>query len=99
MFCGALNDHAVMFQFLPTAAQTTNVTIRWLVNGAASDSQVDIDRMVWLWDVTTIQDKTIIERNAAGVRSRAYVPGPYTKLESMPSRLVSRYLEELAGAK
>jgi Rieske 2Fe-2S family protein len=97
IYLGALNDHAVMFQFLPISAERTDVTITWLVDGAASEAEVDVDRMVWLWDVTTIQDKRLIEQNAAGIRSRSYSPGPYTELEGMPARLVKRYLGELAA--
>jgi Rieske 2Fe-2S family protein len=80
IFLAALSDHAVMFRFSPQNAE---------------ESQVDIDRMTWLWDVTTKQDKVLIERNTAGIRSRSYVPGPYSKLESLPARFVSRYLAEL----
>jgi phenylpropionate dioxygenase-like ring-hydroxylating dioxygenase large terminal subunit len=98
IFFAALNDHAVMFQFMPVAADQTSVTLSWLVDGSASDAEVDVERMIWLWDVTTIQDKRLIERNAAGIRSCAYQPGPYTELESMPARLVQRYLSELASA-
>jgi phenylpropionate dioxygenase-like ring-hydroxylating dioxygenase large terminal subunit len=98
IFFAALNDHAVMFQFSPVSASQTDVTITWLVNGSASDAEVDVQRMIWLWDVTTIQDKRLIERNAAGIRSHSYVPGPYTELESMPARLVGRYLSELDSA-
>jgi phenylpropionate dioxygenase-like ring-hydroxylating dioxygenase large terminal subunit len=98
IFFVALNDHAVMFQFMPVAAEQTGVTLSWLVDGSASDAEVDVERMIWLWDVTTTQDKRLIERNAAGVRSCAYQPGPYTQLESMPARLVQRYLSELATA-
>jgi Rieske 2Fe-2S family protein len=98
IFFGAFNDHAVMFQFMPIAAEQTGVTLSWLVDGSASDAEVDVQRMIWLWDVTTTQDKRLIERNAAGVRSCAYQPGPYTQLESMPARLVQRYLSELASA-
>jgi phenylpropionate dioxygenase-like ring-hydroxylating dioxygenase large terminal subunit len=96
IFVAALNDHAVMFQFSPVSADHTDVTLTWLVDGSASAADVDVDRMIWLWDVTTIQDKRLIERNAAGIRSRSYSPGPYTELESMPARLVGRYLSELA---
>jgi Rieske 2Fe-2S family protein len=90
-----LNDHAVLFQFLPRAAQLTDVTVSWLVDGAAPPESVDIERMVWLWDVTTVQDKMIVEANAAGVRSRAYEPGPYTKLEQWGVPLTTQYIEEL----
>ncbi|HEX4151798.1 MAG TPA: aromatic ring-hydroxylating dioxygenase subunit alpha [Steroidobacteraceae bacterium] len=97
IYFGALNDHAVMFQFLPVSVDLTQVTISWLVEGAAGDAEIDVERMIWLWDVTTIQDQQLIERNAEGIRSRSYLPGPYSELESMPSRLVQRYLSELAA--
>jgi phenylpropionate dioxygenase-like ring-hydroxylating dioxygenase large terminal subunit len=95
VYLSALNDHAVMFQFLPTGAETTDVLVSWLVSASAADTEIDVERMVWLWDRTTIQDKTIIERNAAGVRSRSYVPGPYSTLETLPVRFVNRYVSEL----
>jgi len=90
----ALNDHAILFQFLPLAAESTDVVITWLVDAAARDVDIDIERMVWLWDVTTVQDKRLIERNAAGVRSRSYTPGPYSKLESNTAEFVNHYLQE-----
>lgn len=89
-----LNDHAVMLQFLPTGAQSTDVVITWLVNAAAADSEIDVERMTWLWDVTTVQDKRLIERNAAGVRSQSYSPGPYSKLENRTAEFIERYLRE-----
>ena len=97
IFMAALNDHAVMFQFSPMAAEQTRVDVSWLVAASADDSKVDVARMTWLWDVTTAQDKALIERNAAGIRSLAYVPGPYSKLESLPARFVARYLSELSS--
>jgi len=94
----ALNDYAVMFQFLPNGPQKTEVTLTWLVDGKSAETEVDMDRMTWLWDVTTKQDKHIIEDNAAGVRSMAYVPGPYSMLEPWPSGFVARYLRELSAS-
>jgi Rieske 2Fe-2S family protein len=93
-----LNDHAVFFQFFPTGPDSTDVILTWLVDGASSDSQVDVERMIWLWDVTTLQDKVIIERNAAGVRSRAYTPGPYSKLEDWTVRFIDQYLNGMKQA-
>jgi phenylpropionate dioxygenase-like ring-hydroxylating dioxygenase large terminal subunit len=98
VFFAALNDHAVMFRFSPIAAELTDVEITWLASGDADSAQIDVERMIWLWDVTTRQDKALIERNAAGIRSRSYAPGPYTTLEVLPARFVARYLAELDGA-
>lgn len=95
VYVQATNDFIRMIQFLPTAAEKTDVIITWLVEGSSTDEQVDIDRMIWLWDVTTVQDKQIIERNAAGVRSAAYQPGPYSTLEQWTSSFVARYLRGL----
>jgi Rieske 2Fe-2S family protein len=92
-----LNDHALLFQFLPRGPEGTDVSITWLVDGSAKDADVDVERMVWLWDTTTRQDKKIVELNAAGVRSSAYVPGPYSKLEEGTARLVSDYLSQMAA--
>src|SRR5690606_27492109 len=81
VYIQALNDFIRMIQFLPTSAEHTDVVITWLVEGSSTDEQVDTDRMTWLWDVTTRQDKEIVERNAVGVRSAVYQPGPYSMLE------------------
>jgi phenylpropionate dioxygenase-like ring-hydroxylating dioxygenase large terminal subunit len=91
------NDHAILFQFLPVEAEHTDVIINWLVDGRAKESDVDIDRMVWLWDVTTVQDKALVELNAAGVRSRSYVPGPYSLLEPGANNIVRDYLKGLSS--
>jgi phenylpropionate dioxygenase-like ring-hydroxylating dioxygenase large terminal subunit len=90
----ALNDHGMMFQITPTGVGDTEVVLTWLVDGATSDAEIDVPRMIWLWDVTTSQDKALIERNAAGVRSRSYVPGPYSTVERVTAQFVKRYLME-----
>jgi len=95
IFLAALNDHAVMVRFLPAAADETRLELTWLVNSSARESQVDLERMTRVWDMTVLQDKELVERNAAGIRSRAYTPGPFSELESKSARFVSRYLGEL----
>lgn len=78
----AYNDHAVFFQFVPREAEQSEIVVSWLVHGAAREG-VDYDRarLTWLWSVTTEQDKSIIEANAAGIRSSRYEPGPSSLLE------------------
>lgn len=96
MFATITNDHVIAFQILPTGAQSTEVIATWLVDGGAEDEAIDVERMIWLWDVTTAQDRQIIEDNAAGVRSDSYRPGPYSLLEDGTVRFVSFYLEEIS---
>ena len=95
VFAAGLNDHALMFQFLPKGANGTDVVISWLVDSSARDDEIDLDRMIWLWDVTTLQDKAIIERNQAGVLSRFYRPGLFSKMEPGTQQYVERYVAEL----
>ena len=70
-------DHVVLYRFTPRGLRNTDCEITWLVNETAVEGK-DYDRaeLTWLWDVTTIADKEIIERNQAGVDSRFYEPGP-----------------------
>ena len=72
--------------------------ITWLVRGDAEEGKdYDMARLIWLWDVTTEADKRIIENNAAGVNSRFYQPGPYSKMEHYLWRFISWYLEVMKG--
>ena len=76
-FALAYCDHVVVYRFAPRGQYLTDCEITWLVNGNAVEGRdYDLAELVWLWDVTTVADKTIIERNQAGVDSRYYVPGP-----------------------
>lgn len=78
----AYNDYATFFQFVPREVETTDIVVTWLVKGTAREG-VDFERnrVTWLWQVTTEQDKAIIEANAAGIRSSRYEPGPSSVLE------------------
>ena len=78
----AYNDYATFFQFVPRAVEQSEIVITWLVHGAAREgADYDRSRLIWLWTVTTEQDKSIIEANAAGIRSSRYQPGPSSMLE------------------
>ena len=54
--------------------------------------------LTWLWDVTTIADKQIIERNQAGVDSRYYEPGPLSPMEHFTNRFIEWYVANMRGA-
>lgn len=89
-------DHAVIYRFTPTSLDTCDCEITWLVRGDAVEGK-DYSKadLIWLWDVTTIADKRIIEDNAAGVASRFYEPGPYMPLEDFARRFINWYLHAM----
>lgn len=93
-FASAANDYVTLVQIQPRSAQQTDMVLTWLVDGDA-DPALDVDAVQWMWDVTTVQDKRIIEDNAAGVRSGAYRPGPYTALEGETAAFVRTYQAEM----
>ncbi len=92
----AYADHGVVYRFIPRAPLMTEMEVIWLVRGDAEPGRdYDEDRLTWLWDVTSMADKRIIEMNQAGVLSRAFEPGPFSKMEPGTAAYVARYLGEL----
>jgi phenylpropionate dioxygenase-like ring-hydroxylating dioxygenase large terminal subunit len=95
-FALAYCDHVVIYRFTPTGIDTSDCEITWLVNGDAKEEEdYTIKRLTWLWDVTTIADKRIIESNAAGVSSRYYKPGPLSEMEDFTWSFLSWYLNSI----
>ncbi len=95
----AYTDHGVIYRFIPQTVTTTEMELIWLVNGdATAGADYDEETLSWLWDVTSIADKRIIENNQAGVASRAYVPGPYSAMEAGTRAYVDHYLGAIAAS-
>jgi phenylpropionate dioxygenase-like ring-hydroxylating dioxygenase large terminal subunit len=92
-------DHVVLYRFTPRGLRSTDCEITWLVNENAVEGR-DYDRakLTWLWDVTTIADKEIIERNQAGVDSRYYEPGPLSPMEQFTGRFLEWYVAAMRDA-
>ena len=93
----AYADHGVIYRFIPRGPLDTEMEVIWIVaGGSEAGRDYDLDRLTWLWDVTSRADKRIIERNQAGVSSRAYEPGPYSLMEPGTRAYVERYATEFA---
>ena len=89
----AYSDHVVLYRFTPRAPRLTDCEVTWLVNASAAEGKdYDVPTLTWLWDVTTLADKKIIERNQAGVDSRFYVPGPLSSMEDFTQRFLLWYV-------
>ena len=87
-------DHVVIYRFTPLSPDRTDCDITWLVRGdAEEDKDYTKERLIWLWDVTTLADKRIIENNAAGVNSSFYTPGPLSSMENYAWKFIEWYLQ------
>ena len=98
----AYRDHVVLYRFTPRGQYLTDCEITWLVNGTAVEGKdYKLADLIWLWDVTTMADKRIIERNQAGVDSRYYVPGPLSPtMEQFTQQFLNWYvaaMQRIAG--
>ena len=89
-------DYVVLFRFLPVSADETELELIWLVHpDAKADRDYKPGALTWLWNVTSIADKKIVEHNQQGVDSRFYEPGPYTPMEADAIRMCAWYLNEI----
>lgn len=92
-------DHGMVYRFIPKTADACEMELIWLVRGDAEEGRdYDLDRVTWLWKVTTEEDKKIIEHTARGVRSHYFAPGPIAPMEQNELRYIGWYLEEISRA-
>jgi len=95
-FALAYCDYVVIYRFTPVSLDKSECDITWLINGDAEDGKdYDKDKLTWLWDVTTVADKRIIENNAKGVNSRYYVPGPFSSMEDFTWNFLAWYMQAI----
>ena len=87
-----------MYLFAPKSPDRAEMEIVWLVRGGSVEGKdYDLQRLTWLWEVTSEADKRIIEDNQKGINSRFYEPGPFAPMEVNCRRLVDWYLKEMRG--
>lgn len=92
----AYPDHGVLYRFIPLTPCSSTMELVWLVRGDAREGiDYDLDRLTWLWRVTTEADKRITEDNQRGVNSRYYEPGPYAPVEPNAIGWIDWYLGEV----
>ncbi len=95
----AYPDHGIIYRFVPVDYQTTDLEVIWLVKSDAVEGRdYELANLTWLWQVTSEEDKRIIEHNQQGVSSRFFTPGPYSLQEAHALRFVDWYLHEMTLA-
>ncbi|MSP77742.1 MAG: aromatic ring-hydroxylating dioxygenase subunit alpha [Rhodospirillaceae bacterium] len=90
-------DYAAAARLTPLGPNETHVRGYWLVDAKAVEGKdYTLERLLPIWDITNRQDWTICEAQQLGVSSRAYVPGPFSKVrERNVALFLDWYLGEL----
>jgi phenylpropionate dioxygenase-like ring-hydroxylating dioxygenase large terminal subunit len=93
-------DHGVLYRFIPRGLTATDMEVIWFVNGDAVEGvDYDVDRLIWLWNRTSLEDEYIITRNSEGVNSRFFKPGPlHPEFESWVVGFNKWYIHSLGHA-
>lgn len=94
-----LSDQGLVFRMTPISPTETEVTTTWLVNKDAVEGvDYDLQRLTEVWIATNSEDRAIVEENQRGIKSPAYVPGPYSQHhESGVIQFVDWYTRILQG--
>jgi Rieske 2Fe-2S family protein len=98
-FFAAYDDHLAVARFTPRDVMRTDVELFWLVRGDAKEKDVDVDRLIGLWDTTYREDRWIVENNQHGIMSTrySYAGGqPYASSEGGPAGFIKWYMSEVA---
>ncbi|WP_299051009.1 aromatic ring-hydroxylating dioxygenase subunit alpha [uncultured Nocardioides sp.] len=99
MWAHANLDYAMTTRLTPVGVDRTDVEVCFLVDADAEDSDVDLERLTTVWTATSEQDWELCEANAAGIRSRGYLPGPLSPVvEASVQHFLDWYLRRLTGS-
>jgi Rieske 2Fe-2S family protein len=75
-----MGDHAVTTMVIPLSAGETLIRTKWLVHKDAVEGvDYDIDRLTHVWKMTNAQDAALVGLAHAGIGSRGYMPGEYSR--------------------
>ena len=90
-------DYAMTTRLLPLAPEQTRVDVCFFVREDAVEGEgYDPGRVARVWKATSEEDWELCENNQAGIRSRAYEPGPLSPLtEHSVEQFAGWYLDEL----
>ena len=95
-------DYVMTHTLWPRAVDRTDVICEWHFHpDEMSKPDFEADDAIEFWDITNREDWGISELSQAGIKSRAYKPGPYSRCESLPHAFDSMVLnrEKIAKSK
>ncbi len=91
-------DYVMVHYVRPLAVDRTAVSCAWLFDPKTmAHPDFDPRDAVDFWDLTNRQDWHVSELTQAGVRSRAYSPGPYANAEGLLAAFDRNYLQRMGA--
>jgi Rieske 2Fe-2S family protein len=88
-------DYMMTHTLWPMAPDHTRIICEWHFHPTEmAKPGFHAEDAVQFWDATNREDWGISELSQQGIRSRAYVPGPYSPREAMPTAFDQMILEE-----
>jgi Rieske 2Fe-2S family protein len=77
-------DYMMMHTLWPQAVDQTRILCDWYFHPAElAQPNFQAEDAIQFWDATNREDWGIVELGQAGIQSRAYTPGPYSKREEL----------------
>ncbi|HXY14796.1 MAG TPA: aromatic ring-hydroxylating dioxygenase subunit alpha [Terriglobales bacterium] len=88
-------DYMMTHTLWPRAVDRTEIICEWHFHSLEMAKQDFVgDDAVEFWDVTNREDWRISELSQAGIGSRSYKPGPYSRRENLPHAFDQMILEQ-----
>ena len=89
-------DYVMYHTIWPKSPGATLVTCEWLFHpDTLTNPEFKPDDGVEFWDLTNRQDWHVCELSNAGVQSRSYTPGPYSRREGLSAAFDQEVLQAL----
>jgi Rieske 2Fe-2S family protein len=89
-------DYIMYHTIWPKSAGKTLVTCEWLFHpDTLTNPSFRPDDGVEFWDLTNRQDWHVCELSHAGVQSKSYTPGPYSRREGLSAAFDQEVLHAL----
>ena len=96
LFLSLHPDYVLVHRLVRLGTQETEIECEWLFNlESLKLKDFDPHPAIDFWDLTNRQDWAICEASHRGIRSQAFVPGPYSNLESVLVEFDRYYLSRL----
>jgi Rieske 2Fe-2S family protein len=87
-------DYMMTHTLWPSAVDRTRIICEWHFHPAEmAKPSFQADDAIDFWDLTNREDWGISELSQAGIKSRAYKPGPYSTRENLPQAFDQMVLE------